>query len=193
MTTHIRQVASAANYQLRRIGSIRRFLTPESAATLVCALILSRLDYCNSLLYNCNDYLLDYLQRIQNSAARMVLRIPRKEHITPFLMSLHWLPARSRIEYKLASLCFKCENSSAPEYLKNLIQRKRRSGYNTRSSSDSTTLSDGPNGQKTLGDRSFSCSAPSVWNALPMATREFADINSFKTSLKTHLFRSAYS
>lgn len=193
MTTHVRETVKSANYQLRRIGSIRKYLTSESAATLVCALILSRLDYCNSLLFNCEEHLLDSLQRVQNSAARMVSRIPRRLHITPFLMDLHWLPIRSRIKYKIATLVFKCKNETAPQYLKDLIHPRRQTGYGTRASEDTTALGDGPQCQKTLGDRSFSCAAPSVWNSLPRNIRDLTDISAFKTALKTHLFRHAYS
>jgi hypothetical protein len=109
-------------------------------------------------------------------------------------MNLHWLPIRSRIEYKLATICYKCKNDdSAPQYLKDLLEKKRQSGYNTRSSIDTTALSAGPIGQKTLGDRSFTCTAPCVWNSLPIAMRQSAEIVVFKRSLKTHLFQSAYT
>ena len=77
MKVHVQNVVRAANFELRRIGSIRRFLSAKAAATLVSAFVLSRVDYCNSLLYGCHGYLLDRLQRVQNNAARMVLRIPR--------------------------------------------------------------------------------------------------------------------
>lgn len=194
MTTHVRRLAQSANYQLRRIGSIRRFLTKDSATTLVCALILSRMDYCNSLLYNCHDYLLNNLQIIQNSAARMVLRVPRTDHMTQHLISLHWLPIKHRITFKIATLCYKCKNdNNAPQYLKDLIQPKRKTGYNTRSSMDTTSLavSSGPS-QKTLGDRAFANFAPVVWNAIPQNIREAQNIDTFKRNLKTHLFRLAY-
>ena len=193
MSTHIKQLAQSANYQLRRIGSIRRFLTRESAATLVCTLIFSRLDYCNSLLYNCHDYLLDHLQRIQNSAARMVLRIPRTDHITPHLISLHWLPIRSRITYKLATICYKCADNSAPKYLQDLVPTRRKTPYDTRGSSDTSALEDCPaNSKKTLGDRAFSNSGPTVWNSIPRDIRELPNIEVFKSNLKTYLFRLAY-
>ena len=74
-------VIRAANYELRRIGSIRRFLTTQAATTLVSAFILSRLVYCNSILYGSHEYVIESLQRVQNNAARMVLRVSRKDHI----------------------------------------------------------------------------------------------------------------
>jgi len=92
MEDHVYATIRASNFQLRRIASIRQYITADAAATLVSAYILSRLDYCNSLLYNCHNYLTDKLQIVMNNAARLVLRIPRRAHITPHLVSLHWLP-----------------------------------------------------------------------------------------------------
>jgi len=159
-------------------------LTPEAAATLVSAYILSRLDYCNSLLFNCHDYLSDRLQLVMNNAARMILRIPKPAHISPHLVTLHWLPVKSRIRYKLASLCYQCRCEVAPEYLKEMISKRERSRYNTRSSSDTSALQDMPaHSQKTLGDRCFSHAAPTVWNSLPIEIRTSESQASFKTSL----------
>ena len=68
-------------------------------------------------------------QITMNNAARMVLRIPKRAHITPHLVSLHWLPITSRIDYKLASLCYQCKTGIAPEYLKDLIPEKKPPKY----------------------------------------------------------------
>jgi hypothetical protein len=145
MKVHVQNVVRAANFELRRIGSIRRFLSAKAAAILVSAFVLSRVDYCNSLLYGCHGYLLDRLQRVQNNAARMVLRIPRYAHITPHLVSLHWLPISERIDYKIASICYNCVKGTAPEYLRRLIPAKEQThSYETRSTTDSTALRDRP-------------------------------------------------
>jgi hypothetical protein len=194
MKVHVRNVVRAANYELHRISSIRHYLTTQAAATLVSAFVLSRLDYCNSLLYGCYEYLIDKLQLVQNNAARMVMRVPRSQHITPYLITLHWLPMSARIEYKMASICFNCVQGNAPEYLQNLIHKKERThNYKTRSSTDSTALRDRPaRSQKTLGDRCFSHAVPSVWKAIPVEIRSANTSTSFKSSLKTHLFHTSY-
>jgi hypothetical protein len=194
MKVHVRNVVRAANYELRRIGSIRRFLTTQAAATLVSAFVLSRLDYCNSILYGSHDYLLESLQRVQNNAARMVLRVPKKDHITPHLLSLHWLPVSARIEYKLASICYNCVQGCAPDYLKSLVHvKEHQTKYRLRSSSDTTALQDPPvHSQKTLGDRCFAHAASSIWKTIPTDIREANNSDSFKRSLKTHLFRKVY-
>ena len=188
MKTQVKHLIQSANYELRRINSIRRFLTTEATATLVCALVLSRLDYCNSLLFNCGENLLDKLQRVQNNAVRLIFRMSYQSHISPYLNQLHWLPIRSRIQYKLSTICYKCISQTAPLYLQDLLSHKSHS-KRTRSSSDTSALQEGPaSSQKTFGDRSFSYAAPSVWNNLPLELRQADSLASFKSGLKTHLF-----
>ena len=130
-----------------------------------------------------------------NNAARMTLRLPRQSHISHHLRDLHWLPVRHRINYKLACICYHCINSAdSPLYLKQLIPKKTRSKYNTRSISDTSALQDPPaDSKKTLGDRSFSRAGPVVWNDLPQDVRLAQSTSSFKSSLKSHYFRDAYS
>ena len=111
------------NLKLSQIGSsllpppFRVLHSPwvrKHCVKLSSTVILSRLDYCNSLLAG--------LQHIQNSAARLVLRKPRRESATPFLKTLHWLPVKARIEYKVPTLCYQCLNSVAmPSYLCELL------------------------------------------------------------------------
>ena len=108
MESQVNSICRSAHFHLRNIGSIRHLLTDSAAAQLVHALITSRLDYCNSLLYGLPDCRLDKLQRIQNIAARMVARTPKFDHITPVLRSLHWLPVRLRILFKLLLLVYRC-------------------------------------------------------------------------------------
>ena len=84
--------------------------------------ILTRLDYCNSLLAGLPDNKLNKLQRIQNHAARIVLRKPRHVSATSLLRALHWLPVKARIQYKIACLCFQClSHNTMPPYLSDLL------------------------------------------------------------------------
>ena len=100
LKTHVLNLVRTANFELRRISSIRRLLTTEATATLVSAFIISRLDYCNSLLSGCLRSLILRLQNVQNNAARLILGISKREHISAHLASLRWLPIDSRIKYK---------------------------------------------------------------------------------------------
>ena len=81
-------------------GMIRPYLSEKATAILVRSLILSKLDYVNSLLYGMSEGLLDKLQRIQNNAARLVYRKKKFDHVTPLMKELHWLPVRQRIEFR---------------------------------------------------------------------------------------------
>ena len=84
--------------------------------------LLSRLDFCNSILYNLPNKQIERLQWIQNQAACMLKRIPRRNHITPVLRELHWLRIHDRIILKILLLTHKAVNNTAPEYLCDLIR-----------------------------------------------------------------------
>ena len=76
MNAHVSNIARTCYFELRRLASIRRFLTSTVTATLVSAFVLSRIDYCNSLLFGYTHDVTSRLQRIQNYAARVILRLP---------------------------------------------------------------------------------------------------------------------
>ena len=191
MQTYVLNVCRLAYYELRRISSIRHFLSTSATKALVCSFELSRLDYCNSLLAGCPQYLIDKLQRVQNNAARLVLRARRRDHATPLLSSLHWLPINSRIQYKICSLTYTSLFDSGPIYLSDLLQLYHPSRP-LRSSSDIRTLSKPPPySTKTFGLRRFAHQSPLSWNSLPNKIRHSQSPLSFRSSLKTHLFKSS--
>ena len=97
---HISVICQSAHFHIRNIGGIRNLLQFDACAILIYALIGSRLKYCNSLLYNIADAMVERLQKVQNQAARILTRSPRRDHITPVLKQLHWLKVRERIRYK---------------------------------------------------------------------------------------------
>ena len=169
-------------------------LSSDCAQTLVNAFVTSRLDFCNSLLYGLKGNQLQKLQRVQNAAARVICNINRYEHISPSLYNLHWLPVSYRIQFKILLLVYKTLNGLAPLYLSELIELKKLGRYNLRTNSD-TLLLKYPvfKSLTTLGDRSFTCAAPKLWNSLPKAIRNANNVNNFKRLLKTHLFRDAFS
>ena len=98
MKKHIIKICQTAYFELKRISSIRRFLTEDATKTLVTSYILSRLDYCNCLLMGTPNSVIQPLQKIQNFAARLVLLAPHHHHATPLLEKLHWLPISERIK-----------------------------------------------------------------------------------------------
>ena len=187
MKEHVTFVCKIAFLELRRISTIRHYLTLEATKTLVISLVLSRIDYCNSLLAGLPQSLISKLQRVQNCAARLVVRAPSGTHVTPLLKELHWLPVKYRIMYKTACLCFHAIHFSSPAYLLDLLQLYSPS-RSLRSSSDTRLLKVPVYKCKSKGDRAFSYFGPHVWNSLPPHIRHAETLSDFKLSLKTHLF-----
>ena len=91
MNAHFSNISQKCYYELRRLASIRRFLTSTATATLASAFVLSRIDYCNTLLFGSTHDVTSHLQRIQNYAAQVILRIPMSSNITTYIKSLHWI------------------------------------------------------------------------------------------------------
>ena len=108
------------------------------------------------------------LQRVQNAAAKLILGITKFSHITPALYGLHWLPVSLRTDYKVLLLTFKCIFGLAPTYISDHISIRSNSLYNLRSTGKLSL--DHPKGKMltTLGARSFSATAPKLWNELPV-------------------------
>ena len=169
--------------------SDQKCLDSKSTEILVHAFITCRLDQCNSLLYGLPDTQLSKLQRIQNSAARLVTLSRKHDHITPILYDLHWLPIKFRIMYKINLLTYKCLHGTAPIYLQELIHQYVPS-RNLRSSCQSLLTSVKPSTR--YGHRSFCVATAELWNILPLHVKNSLTINQFKKSLKTYLFTKAF-
>ena len=190
---HVSYIARTCYFELRCLASISRFLTSNATATLASAFVLSRIDYCNSLLFGSTHDVTSHLQRIQNYAARVILRLPKSSSITTHLKSLHWLPVKVRSTYKIACLCYHCHSSTAPSYVADMLHKKPSHTRITRTSSHTMHLLNRPAHSKaTLGDRSFYFASSSVRNAISNYVRCAPSQSSSKSRLKTYLFRSAY-
>ena len=152
---------------------------------LVHAFVTSKLDHCNSLLYNVPKNVIKKLQSVQNAAARLITRFRKCDHITPILVDLQWLPVSERIKFKILLLTFKALHQQSLTYIQDPIIR-----YLPSSSFESSfTLSLNPVSfnLKTYRSRAFSVSAPELWNKLPDE-----NLSLFKHKLKTHLFKNYY-
>jgi hypothetical protein len=191
MNKQIDSLCSSAYYHVSNIGRIRHLLSAEVAEQLVHAFVTARLDNCNSLLSGIPKIQLDRLQHIQNMAARIVTRTKKHDHITPVLASLHWLPIRFRVQYKVLLLTYKALNGLAPPYLAELLQVYQPTRQLRSASQHLLTV---PVARYvTVGDRAFSNNAPKLWNSLPLEVRASTSVGSFKTKLKTVLFQRAFS
>ena len=193
MNAHVSNIAWTCYFELRRLASIRRFLKSTTIATLVSAFVLSRIDYCNSLLFGSTHDVTSHLQRIQNYAARVILRLPKSSSITTHLTSLHWLPVKARSTYKIASLHYNCHSSTAPSYVADMLHKKPPHTRITHSSSYTMPLLNRPaHSMATFGDRSFSFASSSVCNSIPNDVRCAPSLSSSKSRLKTYLLYSVY-
>ena len=156
------------------------------------ALVLSHLDYCNSMLLDIPNYNIQKLQWIQNMSARIVCQLPQRSRITNLLADLHWLKIPYRIEYKIATLMFKCIHDITPKYLTELIvvdQLHDRSLQSTETGRIYTTVSR----TNKVHESSFHSMGPRIWDNLPEAVIRTTNLGTFKTQLKTVLFKCCYN
>ena len=135
MNAHVSNIARTCYFELRRLASIRIFLTSTATATIVSAFVLSRIDCCSSLLFGSTHDLASHLQRIQSYAARVILRLPMSSSIGTHLISPHWRPVKVRSTYKIVCLCYHCHSSTAPSYVADMLHKKQSHTHNTRSCS----------------------------------------------------------
>ena len=190
MRPHVNNVCKSAFYHLRTISRIRKYLSTKTTEILIHAFVTSKLDHCNSLLYNVPKNVIKKLQSVQNAAARLITRSGKCDRNTPILLDLQWLPVSERIKFKILLLTFKALHQQSPTYIQDLITRYLPS----RSLRSSSTLSLNPVSfnLKTYGSRAFSVSAPELWNKLPNDIRSCENLNLFKHTIKTYLFKNFY-
>ncbi len=188
---HVEKIVKSANYQLRNIRRIRRYLTFEAARNVVVALVLSKLDYCNSLLSGLPDKVLRKLELVQNAAAQVIYKLSRYAHVTHLYKELHWLPINPRIVYKVNLIVFKILHGLAPAYLVDLVTVRVVQGR-LRSAIDPVRLEVDVPRLEGHGARAFSFYAPNAWNSLPRDIRGIDSIDVFKSKLKTYLFKKAF-
>ena len=186
MDGQIRSICKNAFYHLRRISQLKKFLSKPALAQLIHAFVISRLDYCNSLLAGLSKASLDRLQRVQNAAARLLHGAKKFDSIHPILLDLHWLPIAFRIDYKIAVFTYRCLNGLSPRYLQSLL----RLPVSSRLARD-RLITTKPR-TKTYGSRSFTVYAPQLWNSLPLSVRTATSLAQFCSRLKTHLITVAF-
>ncbi|KAI2655565.1 hypothetical protein H4Q32_017981 [Labeo rohita] len=184
---HIAKTARSCRFALHNIRKIRPFLTEQATQLLVQALVISRLDYCNALLANLPSCTIKPLQMIQNASARPVFNEPKRAHVTPLFITLHWFPIAACIKFKTLMLAYRTATGSAPAYLHSLLPIYTPS-RTLRSASERRLIVPSQRGTKSLS-RTFSYTIPGWWNDLPTAIRNANSLTTFKQPLKTHLFR----
>ena len=153
---------------------------------LASSLILSKLDYCNSIYFGTHSDNLRKLQSVQNSAARLIFGPHMNDPIPVLFDKLHWLPIRNRIIFKICVYVHKCLYHVAPDELMSLLHPADSFIRTAKLKSTFTP-------QTMFGFKAFSVSAPKAWNSLTLDLRSEWDLTKFKKSLKTFLYPDSSS
>lgn len=190
MEAQIQATCRAAWYHLHMIGKIRKYLTIEQTKTIIHSYVTNRIDQNNSLLLGLPKKSLSRLQIVQNAAARLILSLKKRDHITPALMLLHWLPVEKRILFKVMLIIYKSLHQKGPGYFSDMLvpyvpSRALRSAQENKLCVQDCHYAD-------TRKRAFGIRGPSEWNKLPLELKSKPSVDSFKKALKTHLYRQAY-
>ena len=182
MDKHIAQVSKTCYHQIRNVCKIRKFLTVEATKTLIQATVISRLDYCNSLLCGIPKKHIKKLQSIQNFCAWIIIQ---SSEIWSHLSSVKTPTLVNWIPNKILSLA-----NQAPEYISQMLNYNHPSRA-LRSEKEEKLVQ--PTYKLTsCGKKAFSHQAPGIWNAIPLDIRKADSLLSFRKQLKTHYFTLYY-
>ena len=183
MDKHVNSIIAHSYKLLKNIGRIRNILTNKYTETLVHA-VISRLDYCNSLFVNMSKRNIFKLQKVQNAAARLVVKGKKQCSITSVFNELHWLKIEERIVFKVLLLVFKCLNGLCSNNLETLLRK-----LPNQCRSQNLSLLETRWVNTKYGKRTFSYAGPKLWNMLPANVQSLKDVERFKKDIKTILFK----
>ncbi len=186
----INSVVRTSFLQLRGLRKLKSFLSFNDLEVVIHAFISIRLDYCNSLYAGINQFSLSRLQLVQNAAARFLTGTKKRESITPVLASLHLLPVKFRVDFKVLVFVFKALHGLALIYISDRLHFY--SPVRTLISSSQKLLIVPKFRLKSKGNRAFSVLGLMLWNSLPLSIRSSPTLSSFKSFLKTYLFSQAF-
>ena len=180
MEVQVDSVVSHCFKMLSDIGKIRNLLSSKHTQILVQAIVSSRLDYCNSLLYGVNKSVINKLQKVQNAAARLVSMRRKHESVSDVIANLHWLRVEARIIFKLLVTVYKSLHNMSPECIIDLVDVK----------DNARCLLVLKHYQSVHARKSFSYIAPKLWNNLPGHIRLSPTLGNFKSQTKYLLFNN---
>ena len=192
MSHFVSATIAACNIKLRNLWNVATKLPFKLKVQLAHSMILFKLDYCNSVLYGITEKDLLKLQKIQNSAVRFIYGRGKRSHVTDLLKSVHFLPVRFRIMYKINILVYKCINNIAPAYLQELIKLRAPNLHDIRLDNDFFILETPPHPTFQSTKKAFSYCAPFLWNQLPYKLRSSETLKLFKSKLKTYYFETVF-
>ena len=183
MERQVSAIVKFCHFHISNSGRIRSYITTSACKTLVNSLVTSRLDYGNILLNGINKTIMNRLQKVQNTAARLITRTRKYEHITP-------IPVQNRPQFKILTYVYCAVNGICPSYIRELVNLHVP---NRSLRASSTKLLTVPKVRtKTYGERKFDWAASSLWNNLPNSYRRCKYLECLKSKLKTHFYRIAF-
>lgn len=187
MQTQVKNTVRASYYHLRNINRIRRNLDDEACAKVINATVTSRLDYHNALISGSHQCIMKKMQLLQNHSARVLTRTNKRDHISPVLRQLHWLPVKERCDFKLLTMVHSAlHKADAPQYIKAMFHLYV-APRPLRSCDDQWTLTVSSS-HRHEGERCASHRGAILWNTLPADMRYEPALKAFKKKLKTYLF-----
>ena len=175
------------NYHLRALRHIRPSVDQDTANTIACSLVRTRLDYYNAILYGVTKQNIGCLQRVQNSHVRVVCLAPHWSFASRFRRRLHWLPVQERLTFKIAMLTHKVLTHHQPGYLSELIVENL---YNLRSVDNNLLIK--TRTKTKFVWRAFRVSATTIWNSHSLSLGWTITISRCRSQLKTHVIGSLY-
>lgn len=196
LSNHISSVCRSCYYHIRDLNRMRKAISKNVATMLANALVSSRVDYCNSLFYSLTSNEINRLQRVQNTLARIILKLPYRSTTNEARRSLHWLPIRSRSVFKILNIAYKALQTGQPQYIKSLLDYYTCTRDTRRSQPQLKYLQLPPHSKNCTSirhlDLSFHYAAPKLWNSLPVEIRTAPSLSSFRSRLKSYLFSKAF-
>ena len=188
--SHIDSIVKTCNFHIRNLYMIKDLVNRKNLVTLVHSLIISKVDYCNSLFIGLPNVILKKVQSVLNRAARLIFNLPPRVPTTSSLIELHWLPLKARIEFKICLITFKALKFNQPSYIRELLSfSSHESTLGLRSADDPYHLHE-PRaiGERGFANCSFSYIASRLYNRLPVTIKLIDSLNTFKSYLKAFLF-----
>ena len=183
--SHINKLTSTTFNQLMNIRRIHSKLDWETTKYIIQSLVISKLDYCNSLLLGSAEYQLNKMHQVQNMACRIVCNLHKFDHVSSSMQDLHWLKIPYRIQFKVACIMFKRIHGQSSKYLTDLLPTMHSTQQLCSSTSDRypSIL----HRSSLAYNASFLAEGPRLWNTLPKDIRQQPSIDMFRANLK-HIF-----
>ena len=183
---HVKNVCRICNFHIKSLRSLRPSLDFKTAETIGRSIVMSKMDYCNSLLAYTSKRNVYRLQMVQNNLARLVFRSDYRQSASPILTSLHWLPIEQRIKYKINTMVFKSRINLLPDYLSRNL-KVFASIRPIRLSMQNTYVI--PRVNTEVARHSFNYAGAKLWNELSNELRSTDSYIEFRNLLKTYYFK----